>query len=179
MHRYDEQELYILYAVQKLGDLTPAQMMRYLFETGISEKFDLKVRLAALKEEGCLRQSVTTAGIVYQITQQGEEALNAGKQGFSPDKLQQLEEKGKELGELFAIEKDYIAQYTEQANAIVPVFLSIREGQKILLKVSVIVPDVETAKAISSGWAKNAQKTYRAVWDCIGEGLPFPEFEPY
>lgn len=173
------EETYILMAVNKLGALTPAQLIRYLFDSDVCEKFDLKGMLAQLKEKGYLKQAVSNNGITYALTETGESRLACCIETIDAGKRKEVEKIGAELGQLFAIEEDFPVQYTEQANGIVPVFLSIREGQKILLKVSIIVPDVDTAKTVKENWMKNAHKTYEAVWNCIGEGLPFPAFKPY
>ena len=73
--------------------------------------------------------------------------------------------------------KDFIAQYTEQATGVVPVFLSIRKNDKILFKIHVIVPDVETADKIQRHWTENAQAAYESTWKSIAGDLPMPVFD--
>ena len=184
-----EQDIFVLYAASKIENITPSQLTRFLFESGIFEKgfsekgfskgFDLQECLANLKEAGHFKQSVSSNGITYELTKEGRDALGANLSLVPENKIRELDEKSIEFSRIFAIEEDYPAQYTESANAIVPVFLSIREGAKILMKVSIIVQDTETAKEITRNWSKNARDTYRAIWDCIGQGKPFPEFTPY
>ena len=82
-----------------------------------------------------------------------------------------------EYRELFEKEKDFIAQYTEQATGVVPVFLSIRKNDKILFKIHVIVPDVETADKIQRHWTENAQAAYESTWKSIAGDLPMPVFD--
>ncbi|MCL2093526.1 MAG: DUF4364 family protein [Treponema sp.] len=174
-----EHDVYVLYAAEKLSGATPAQLTRFLFESGIFQGFDLSWSLANLNEAGHLVQAISSNGICYEITDQGKNALAQGLSEADQGKLKELDEKGAEFSRIFRIEEDYPAQYTESANAIVPVFLSIREGAKILMKVSIIVEDTETARDITKNWAQNARDTYKAIWESIGQGRPFPSFTPY
>lgn len=168
---------YVMYALKKLGALTPAQVGRYLFENEICEQFDLRQILTRMKEEDMVKQAVSINGITYELTESGTVQASELESLFSAEEKRRLDEVGEELQKRFRIEQDYLARYSEQATGIIPVFLSLREKEKILFKVNVIVPDVETAEAIARKWPQNAQKTYRALWDCIGEGMPFPNFD--
>ncbi len=173
----DTQELYTLEALDKMGALTVSQLFRFLFDTNIAEQFDLKPVLANLTEEGMLKQSVTLNGIVYNLTGDAREMLSQCASQIPADRRSLIAEKSEEYKALFLLEKDYLAQYTEQSNAIVPVFLSLRKGDRILMKVSVIVKDVPTAKKITKNWMKNAHTTYKAVWESISDGEPMPDFK--
>lgn len=171
------QEAYVLYAAWRLGAMTPAQMTRYLFENQICGTFELKSVLAKLKEEDSLKQAVSINGITYELTESGTKRVAEAKEKIGSAKQEEMDRIGEELQKRFHVEKDYLARYSEQATGIIPLFLSLREGDKILMKVNVIVPDAGTARVVAKKWPENAQKAYRALWDCIGEGLPFPEFE--
>jgi hypothetical protein len=173
----DKQELVILLALERMGGLTPVQLARFLFDPGTIEQFDLIGTLTGLKDAGLLEQQVTQSGIAYSLTNKGGRTLAPHTAALPAAELRELQRRSAEYSRMFEREKDYIAQYTEQANAIVPIFLSIRDGGKILLKVSVIVNDIDTAKRITGNWMRNAHKTYDAVWESIAEGLPRPEFK--
>lgn len=172
-----QQKAYVMYALKKLGALTPAQVGRYLFENEICEQFDLRQTLTRLKEEDMVKQAVSINGITYELTESSAVKVGDLEGLFTAEEKQRLDEVGEDLQRRFRIEQDYLARYSEQATGIIPVFLSLREKEKILFKVNVIVPDVETAEVIARKWPQNAQKTYRALWDCIGEGMPFPNFD--
>lgn len=173
----EQKKLYVLYALSKMGSLTPLQLSRFLFDTDIVEQFDLQLSLTELKEAGLLKQAVSLGGIVYGLTEDGEKVLNSNAAQIPADKKNKIEEESTKYRKLFLQEKDYLAQYTEQANAIVPVFLSLRDGDRILMKVSVIVPDIPTAKRFTKNWMKNAHKTYEAVWESISDGEHMPNFK--
>lgn len=170
-----ELEQLLLHAVQEMEKMNAGQIRRFLFEADLWPECDLAWPLANLRQEGLLEQALSATGIQYMVTPRGRQALLD-----SPlDALKQadLKAKAEEYRELFGLEQDYLAQYSEQATGVVPVFLSIRQKEKILFKVNVIVHDVQTAEIIKRNWMKNAQKAYEAVWECIGEGEPFPTFE--
>jgi DNA-binding PadR family transcriptional regulator len=159
----------ILLAVKNMGPLTPSQLSRFLFDSGLVPAFDLLPALSPLKEEGLLKQGMSLTGITYFLTPEGEEALAA--QAVPVETLNRFTEISIEYCAVFAKEKEYIAQYTEQANGIFPLFLSIRKKEKILMQVNILVQDEATAKAVTRNWMENAHKTYDAVWESISDGL--------
>jgi hypothetical protein len=178
-----KKQLY-LNAFRLMGPMTASQLSRFM--TGIGfEPSDMGILLAELVEEKQLKQSVSLQGIVYSLTEKDigkpqSVDLSGNSAGTSariplPEEAMMAEKAG-EFRTLFAREKDYLAQYTEQANAVVPVFLSIRDGDKILLKISIIVETTEEAKKICAGWMLNSHKTYEAVWDSIAGEMPVPAF---
>ena len=167
----------IVFAVKKIGAMTPSQLDRCLFESGLSEPFDLNAELTKLVEQGLLKQTVSADGLVYKLSELSDTILN-GDSVPCTECLAKMDAYFDELKIQFEAEKDYIAQYTESSTGIVPVFLSIRKNERILLKVNLIVPDVATAKVVTRNWMRNAHKTHQSVWSSIGEGLPFPVFMP-
>lgn len=171
MEPYKGKTLCILSQMDKL---TAAQLRRILTDCGVPEDYDLKAALAELVEDKLLRQSVALSGIVYLLTDEGKQALV--ELNMPTPQQQEIAGKAESFREVFAKEQDYLAQYTEQANAIIPLFLSIREKEKVLFKISIIVNDMDTAIKVKENWMKNADKAYEAVWACIGEGEPMPKF---
>ncbi len=174
----DQKRFAIVYMVSKIGAPTPAQMNRCLFESGLFEPFDLGTELAALVEEGLLKQTVSANGLVYKLSG-ASDTVFAGGGGPGAERLTEIDRCLDGLKAQFEAEKDYIAQYTESSTGVVPVFLSIRQGARILLKINLIVPDVETARVVTRNWMKNAHGAHESVWESIGEGLPFPAFKPW
>lgn len=168
----------IVYAVSRIGTPSPAQLNRCLFESGLLGPFELGDALAALVEDGILRQAITADGLVYKLSA-GADAVLADPAGLDAAFIARMDETFDALKGQFDAEKDYIAQYTESSTGVVPVFLSIRKGARIMLKINLIVPDVETARIVTRNWMKNAHGAHEAVWDSIGEGLPFPAFKPW
>jgi hypothetical protein len=160
-----------LAAFRLMGPMTAVQLSRFM-NIPEAKLPDMSASLAGMVEEKLLKQSVASLGIVYSLTEKGDtqsRSANAAEE-------ESLAGKVPEFQALFAKEKDYLAQYTEQANAVVPVFLSIRDGDKILLKISIIVETVEEAKKISANWIANSSKTYEAVWESIAGKMPAPAF---
>ena len=169
------QAFYLLGALDRLGALSVDQMRRFLFDTGLTEAFDMLDRLLALKEQALVALNLAQQGIVYEITLQGG-AHYAREAARLPQDAARLAAMAAEYGGALQMEKRFLAQYSEQSSGIVPVFLSIREGSRIVMKVSLIVHDVDTAKNIADHWAQNASGTYQAVWDQICEGAEMPGF---
>lgn len=167
-----------MYTVARIGAPSPVQISRSLFESGLLAPFALNDTLAALVEKGLLRQTITADGLVYKTTDTSAAALR-DRDGIDAAFLANLDRCMEALAAQFDAEKDYIAQYTESSTGVVPVFLSIRKSSRILLKVNLIVPDAETARTVTRNWMKNAHRTHEAVWESIGEGLPFPAFKPW
>lgn len=162
----------IAYALGRVGEMTPDQLDRALFESGVSEPFDLPGELARMVEEGALTQSVGAQGLVYRPASH----VAVDTKGVAKETLAEIDARLAALRADLEAEKDYMALYTESSTGMVPVFLSIREGASIKMKLNLVVPDVETAKVVTRNWRKNAHKAHRAAWEAIGEGMPFPDF---
>ncbi len=170
-----DRERLVLGAALAMGALNAAQLRRFLFETDLSPEFDLAWTLAELREAGLLTQTVGESGIQYVLSPLGAEALRA--EPLSRQLEQSIAQKAEEYRRLFAQEQNYLAQYSEQANGIIPVFLSIRQNEKVLFKISVIVHDVATAEKIKRHWMENAHRAYEETWRCIAQGEPLPVFD--
>lgn len=170
-----QHERLVLNCVLEMGAVNAGQLRRLLFETDLSPAFDLAWTLANLREAGDLAQTVGESGIQYVITPKGEAALRAAPPAQAEQEA--VAEKAREYKQLFALEQNYLAQYSEQANGIIPVFLSIRQDEKVLFKISVIVNDVKTAEKIKRHWMENAHRAYERTWECIAEGEPLPVFD--
>lgn len=168
------QESYALCALAQMGQLSVGELSRYLFETGLVAETDLKLPLTSLKEQGLVCQAVNLRGIVYEITEAGRTLVN-GDAALVRIKAD-VEAKSAEYKRIFEQEKDYIAQYTESSTGVVPVFLSIRDGSRIILKINIIVRDIDTAKKICSGWMSNSGRAFDAVWQAIAGDEPDPGF---
>ncbi len=169
------ERLYLLGALEKLGALGVEQLERLLFDTGLTPAFELLEPLLALQEQGFVTLALSQQGVIYAITPEGS-AQYEKDAAEHPDVSARIAAKATEYSGALQMEKDYLAQYSEQSSGIVPVFLSIREGSKIIMKVSLIVHDVRTAKIIADHWVQNASATYGAVWENISEGEPMPEY---
>lgn len=171
----DKQDRLVLSVVSAMEAINAAQLRRLIFETELSPEFDMAWTLASLRQDGYLTQTVGATGIQYVLGDKGRAALEA--EPLDNDTKAAVDAKTAEYRELFRQEQNYLAQYSEQANAIIPVFLSIRQNEKVLFKINVIVHDVETAEKIKRNWMKNAHKAYEAAWACIAEGEPLPVFD--
>lgn len=171
----DKRDRMMLSAVAAMGAINAAQLRRLMFETDLLQEFDMAWPLATLREQGYLRQTVGESGIQYVLGDAGaallrEEPLDAQAQA-------EVERRAEEYRQLFRQEQNYLAQYSEQANGIIPVFLSIRQNEKVLFKINVIVHDVATAEKIKRHWMENAHRAYEQAWQCIAEGEPLPKFD--
>lgn len=89
----------------------------------------------------CMRSG--SWGITYELTDERGRRAAELEELLTPGEREGMDEAGEELRRCFRMEKDYLARYSEQATGIIPLFLSLREKEKILFKVNVIVPDVE------------------------------------
>ena len=171
-----EYELYILKTIQKLGPLTFGQITRFLFQGGIIAEYDLLPSLAILKENSYVNQVLSPLGIIIDITADGGAFLSANETAISEQIRSLIDQKSKDFMRTFQLEQNYLAQYSENSSGVVPVTLSIREKDKIIMRVNIIVNRIETAKKICSSWMGNSNRAYGAFWEAIAEGEPEPDF---
>lgn len=165
----------ILLSVDTLGALNQAQMKRFLFETGIQKSQDIAWPVAQLREEGILGQIANDMGIQYVVTEKGRSALK--NEPLSPGITENVLREAESYRKIFATEQDFLATYSESASKAVPVFLSIRQREKILFKIQVIVHDVETAKLLQKNWREHANEIFRGTWELMAPGVDQPKFE--
>ena len=171
-----EHELYILKTIQQLGPMTYGQISRFLFGEGIVPEYDLLPSLATLKENSYVNQVLSPLGIILDITDEGRTFLSSNENVISGQTIQLISRKSVEFTRIFQLEQNYLAQYSENSSGVVPVTLSIRDNDKIVLRVNIIVNKIETAKKICSSWMKNSKRAYDVFWDAIAEGEPEPDF---
>jgi len=168
------QELYVLCALAQIDQLSVGELSRFLFETKLVAETDLKLPLTALKERGLVSQAVNLRGLVYEITDAGRSLVSS--EGEIAGIKEEVATKSVEYKRVFEQEKDYIAQYTESSTGVVPVYLSIRDGSRIIMKINIIVRDIDTAKNICSNWMSNSGRAFDAVWQAIAGDAPEPGF---
>ncbi|WP_274651256.1 DUF4364 family protein [Paenibacillus humicola] len=168
------QESYVLCALAQMDQLSVEELSRFLFETGLVAETDLRLPLTSLKEQGLVCQAVNLRGLVYEITNDGR-SLASGDAELAGIKTD-VAAKSAVYRRVFEQEKDYIAQYTESSTGVVPVFLSIRDGSRIVLKINIIIRDIGTAKKICSGWMSSSGRAFDAVWQAIAGDEPDPGF---
>ncbi len=173
--KIDTNQEIILNTIDRMAKMNTWQLRRLIFESGLAEEFDMRQSLSDLRENEFLLQTVEETGIHYILADKGREYIKENPVGKDLD--ERIGAAVSEYRELFEKEKDFIAQYTEQATGVVPVFLSIRKNDKILFKIHVIVPDVETADKIQRHWTENAQAAYESTWKSIAGDLPMPVFD--
>lgn len=174
-HEMNDLSKLILSAVKSLNALNQAQMRRFLFETGLTPSQDIVQTVADLREAGLLAQIANNMGIQYVLTDKGEAALSADP--LPADLLAKLAHEAEEYRQLFAVEQEFLATYSEQASGAIPVFLSIRQQEKVLFKIQVIVHDVETAKALQQNWRAHAPEIFAGTWSLMAPGIDQPHFE--
>ncbi len=170
-------ELYIMHAINEIGSLTFDQLNKFLFDTGIMEREDLLPPLASVKEKGFINQLLTPQGIALELSIKGEEFLASGGADINGEVKKQIAANADKYRALIRREQDYLAQYGEQSSGVVPINLSMRNNDKVILKISMATEDKATAKKICEDWVANSDKTYDAVWEAIAGGLPKPKFK--
>lgn len=171
------QEKIILYTIQQMKALTTVHVARVLFDGAILPEFDLKTGLFELKEKGYLRQKFSQEGIRYVITPEGEKALAEILQSEPIENPEALNNRIAVCRAQFQKEGNYIAQYTEQATSVFPVFLSIKKGDAITLQISILASDEATAKYMTKHWMEKADATHEALCKMLAEGMDQAKFE--
>jgi hypothetical protein len=150
------------------------QIKRFLAE--LSLDFDPLPVLYDLKCWDMVKQGVNQTGIIYEAAEKGRAALDSKESlQFAQERLRVAAYADK-ARPVYLRERDYLAQYTESSTSIVSVFLSIRDAGKIVLKISILVPDVSAAQAICRDWMRRSPAAYDAVWAAIAGDAPQPPY---
>lgn len=167
---FERPEQYLLLAMQRLGPLYPSQLRRLLQEGLHLWDLDLMRHLTTLKDAGLTEQVYDLQGLRYRLTAAGAQAVRPLPQS----EAETFEEQVGQYAAIFKKEEDYLAQYTEQANCVFPVFLSIRRGEAIVFHLDLVVETEEEARRLTQEWPQCAEKTFDAVWECLAPGQRRP-----
>ncbi|MDE5778753.1 MAG: DUF4364 family protein [Lachnospiraceae bacterium] len=153
-------KLMILYMLNRVDfPLTGAQISQFILDRGYTNYFTLQLSLNELIENDFIKPTLERNHSLYEITEQGKEAVELFEFKVSDsikiDILDYLKEQKIELRNESAISADYYPLNNEYVTQ-----LSIKERNQTLLEIKLMVPTKEQAIHICDSWQDKSEEIY-------------------
>ncbi len=154
-------KLMILYMLDRVDfPLTEAQISQFILDKGYTSYFNLQIVISELTEIDFIRPTKERNHSLYEITEQGKEAIELFEFKISDpvklDILNYLKEQKIELRNESAISSDYYPSNNEYIAQC-----SIKERNQTLLEIKLTVPTQEQAIHICDSWREKNEEIYQ------------------
>lgn len=153
-------KLMILYMLDRVDfPLTGSQISQFILDRGYTDYFTFQISINELIENNFIKPTLERNHSLYEITEQGKEAVELFEFKVSDsikiDILDYLKEQKIELRNESAISADYYPINNEYVTQ-----LSIKERNQTLLEVKLMVPTKEQAIHICDSWQDKSEEIY-------------------
>lgn len=154
-------KLMILYMLDRVDfPLTESQISQFILENNYTTYFNLQITIKELTEIDFIRPTLERNHSLYEITEQGKEAIEIFEFKISDpvklDILKYLKEQKIELRNESAISSDYYPSNNEYIAQC-----SIKERNQTLLEIKISVPTQEQAIHICDSWKEKNEEIYQ------------------
>ena len=154
-------KLMILYMLDRVDfPLTESQISQFILEKGYTNYFNLQIAMKELIEIDFIRPTQERNHSLYEITEQGKEAIELFEFKISDpiklDILNYLKEQKIELRNESLISSDYYPSNNEYIAQC-----SIKERNQTLLEIKIAVPTQEQAIHICDSWKEKNEEIYQ------------------
>lgn len=154
-------KLMILYMLDRVDfPLTNSQISQFILGKEYTSYFNLQIAINELIENDFIKPSVERNHSLYEITEQGKEAIQLFEFKISDaiklDILTYLKEQKIELRNESAISSDYYPSNNEYIAQC-----SIKERNQTLLEIKLAVPTQEQAIHVCDSWREKSEKIYQ------------------
>lgn len=154
-------KLMILYMLDRVDfPLTESQISQFILDKGYTSYFNLQIAINELVEIDFIRPTQERNHSLYEITEQGKEAIELFEFKISDpiklDILNYLKEQKIELRNESLISSDYYPSNNEYIAQC-----SIKERNQTLLEIKITVPTQEQAIHICDSWKEKNEEIYQ------------------
>ena len=141
-----QSKLVVLYALDRVGPMSGAQVLRFLVENQLAEYIDTQLTLTELLDGGMLVFVHQDGTRVYHFTQKGRQTLEMLEEKLKHSTRQTIDELALTWAERVRTERQISAEYERDPDGDYTVRLRAHEKNGTLLAVDVRVPDREQAE---------------------------------
>ena len=154
-------KLMILYMLDRVDfPLTESQISQFILDNNYTTYFNLQITIKELVEIDFIRPTQARNHSLYEITEQGKEAIEIFEFKISDpiklDILKYLKEQKIELRNESAISSDYYPSNNEYIAQC-----SIKERNQTLLEIKIAVPTQEQAIHLCDSWKEKNEEIYQ------------------
>ncbi len=141
-----QSKLIVLYALERVGPMSGAQVLRFVVENAFAAYIDAQLTLTELLDSGMLAFVHQDGTSVYHHTRKGREALEALLGKLNHSTRVAIDELAPVWSNLVRSERQVSAEYGRDENGDYTVNLRAHEKKTTLLSIDVRVPTREQAE---------------------------------
>ena len=168
-HGETKNKLILLYIAARADAIpTRAQLYRTAILNSEMEYFAFEEALGELLEDGLLAEVPKAFGDCLGVTDLGREALSMFEKSIPQDERRKLD------GYLLEHRGDFlretqVSSRIEKTGSGAMLHLSIIEGDRVILSVSLAAASEEQAMAMRSRWEAAGEPIYNYIWDALSK----------
>ncbi len=157
-------KLMILYMLKKVNfPMTNPQLWTFFESKGYTNYFTFQNTVSELLDANLMSKDEVRNMTLYEITRDGEEALQYFSNEISEAIRGEMDEYIRENKYQLRNETGITADYQKTENYDYCVDLLVREGKAVLFEMKLTVPTEEQARILSEHWEENSQNIYAYV----------------
>lgn len=162
-----ENKILMLYAIDLLGGLTNAQILRFFLENDLMDYIDIQLSLAEMNEADILFAQTMPLGVTYNLTEMGRQALEFFEYRVPDSRRRKVRELVPEWRATFREETQIFSDYVKTFTGDTMVHLAARESDALQFELNLLVPDNKTAAHFCTNWKKHSSEIYCAVLEIL------------
>lgn len=157
-------KMLVLYFLNALKlKLTKDQISEFALESDVIPYFELQKTIYELEESGYIAAFPMPYGQTYCITASGYKALEYFSDRIPQSQRNNLDMHAEEKREKLRKMTQFKANIDKAHNDTYSVEMSVFEGEDTMLKVSVLLPDLQTARKAVQNWENSSQIVYKTI----------------
>lgn len=165
---YSRDKLIVLYILDALReDIALDTLCHFIADNGWTEYLVSKAAVGELEKLGMIAAVPKPFGQSYRITDYGSEMVASFENELRLSEREDIAAKIKANRQEFAALTRYFGDWTLRHDGLYDVSLNVAEGSKVLLAISVILPDVQSAAQAVKNWRTTATSIYAFMLDTL------------
>lgn len=158
---FADNKLILLYILHKIGiPLTNLQISRIVWEFDFINYFDMQQCLYELLESAHVDYFKRPQACFYDITPQGEEAINLFKDRIRFSFREKIDNYAKNYKQELLKETQFVSGYEQKNDTSYIVDLKVIEADRIIFQLKLDLPVKSQAMRMCEGWKDNAEEIY-------------------
>ncbi|HIV25067.1 MAG TPA: DUF4364 family protein [Candidatus Scatomonas pullistercoris] len=161
---YSLYKLIILYMLKKVSfPLTNAQISDFILGQEYTSYFHLQEVLSEMHESGLIQTESIHNATYYRMTDSGRQTLEFFEKEISSEIRQDIQRYLTDHSYEMRNESSILADYYRTAGQDYAVHCRVKEGNTVLIDLTITVPTEGAAQTLCDNWKKKSQETYAAI----------------
>lgn len=165
-----ENRLVILYAMNCLGPVTDAQLLRFMVELDLMNYITLQLSTSDLNERGQIARRAHPGGELWELTEEGRYAVAHFERRIPQSRRERMDQAAEGYRPLFRQEQLATADAIGMPDGMASLRLRLQEMESSLMELVLHVPADQVPTTLAERWRRCAQTIYGVVIAALTEG---------